>query len=161
MGRVNEIYEYMGKTRNSQPIRAYDQAVKYLSLRIHTAFELRIKLKRKKFESGDIEDALQRLIELKYINDEDFARVFVQNLIKYKTFGYYGIKNKLRQRGIEDRVTNEILEEELDIEAEMKIAIRAVRKSSKKEKIKLMQMLARKGFRSQVISAVVGQFSEE
>ncbi len=150
----------MAKVGHKEPISAYDQAVKYLSLRIHTSFELKNKLKRKKFAEREIDEVLARLKEQKYLNDEDFARVFVQNLVKYKTFGYFGIKNKLRQRGIPDNVSGQILDEEMDLEVEKKIAQKAIGKSFKKDKLKLVQMLTRKGFRSQVVSAVVGEFEE-
>jgi regulatory protein len=151
----------MKKQAEKTPIAAYDQAVKYLSIRIHTVFELRNKLKRKGFPAEKVEEALERLQAQKYLNDEDFARTFIQNLIKYKTFGYFGIKNKLRQRGIDDKVSGAILDEELDLGAEKKIAQKALGKSFNKDKMKLAQMLQRKGFKGQVISDLVGQLGEE
>jgi regulatory protein len=139
---------------------AYDQAIKYISMRSHTVFELKNKLKRKKFDKKEIEEALERLVEQKYLNDHDFAQTFTQNLIKYKSFGYYGIKNKLRQRGISDHMAEEILAEELDLKQEKMIAQKLLGKSSQRDKLKLMQMLNRKGFRTQIISELVGGWSE-
>lgn len=107
-----------------------------------------------------IEQALAQLSEQKYLNDGDFARMFTQNLVKYKTFGYYGIMAKLKQRGIANDLAVEVLEEELDLDTEKKIAQKAIGKSSKKEPMKLAQMLQRKGFRSQVISQCVGDFMD-
>jgi regulatory protein len=140
--------------------KVYDQAIKYLGMRSHTVFELRTKLSRKKFEKSDVEEVLDDLVEQKYLNDRDFAQAYAQNLIKYKTFGYYGLKMKLKQRGINNTIIEEVLAEELSIEQEKKIAEKAISKSSKKEKIKLMQMLSRKGFRSQAIAETVGEFEE-
>jgi regulatory protein len=142
------------KEKKSQ-ISAYDQGIKYLSIRIHTIFELRNKLKRKNFSKDEIDETINRLIEQKYLNDDDFARTFVQNLVKYKSFGYYGIKNKLRQRGIDDKISDPILGEELDLETEKKIAQKAIGKTHNKDSMKLAQMLARKGFRNQVVSELI------
>jgi regulatory protein len=139
----------------------YNQAIKYLGLRAHTVFELRTKLLRKKFPPEMIDQAIKQLMEQKYMSDEDFARVFVQNLVKYKTFGYYGIVSKLKQRGVSANLITQILDEELPIDEEKKIASRALGKSSKKEKVKLAQMLQRKGFRSQIIGSLIGNLSEE
>ena len=133
----------------------YNQALKYLSLRAHTVFELRQKLLKKKFSKPEIQEVLDELMKMKYLNDEDFASVFVHNLVKYKSFGYYGIKAKLMQRGIANDISEKVLGEELSLEQERKIADKAVSKSSKTDAMKLAQMLQRKGFRSQVISEVV------
>lgn len=132
--------------------KTYDQALKYVAMRSHTAFELRTKLARKKFDKSDIEEAIGQLIREKYLNDRDFAQMFAQNLIKYKTFGYYGIKNKLKMRGISDAMAEEILSEELDLETEKKIAQRAIGKKDGVEKEKIAMALQRKGFRSQIVS---------
>jgi regulatory protein len=107
-----------------------------------------------------IEQVIANLLEQKYLNDSDFARMFAQNLVKYKTFGYYGIMAKLKQRGIANNLAQEVLDEELDLETEKKIAQKAIGKSSKKEPMKLAQMLQSKGFRSQVISQCAGDFNE-
>jgi regulatory protein len=138
----------------------YNQAVKYLGMRSHTVFELRTKLGRKKLPRELVEKVLGDLQEQKYLNDEDFARVFTQNLVKYKTFGYYGILAKLKQRGVANDTAVAILEEELGLEAEKKIARKAIGKSPKDSAMKVAQMLQRKGFRSQVISQCVGDFEE-
>lgn len=138
----------------------YNQAVKYLGLRNHTVFELRTKLGRKKLPPDLIENVLRDLQDQKYLNDDDFTRVFVQNLIKYKTFGYYGIMAKLKQRGVAHELAVQVLEEEVDLETEKKIARKAMGKSAKKEAMKLAQMLQRKGFRGQVINQSVGDFED-
>lgn len=141
--------------------KVYNQAIKYLGVRSHTVFEIHTKLTRKKFDKKLIEEVISDLQQRKYLNDRDFAQVFAQNLVKYKTFGYYGIKNKLKQRGVEDSVAEDVLSEELDAAQETKLAHKAVGKSLKKDKIKLMQMLQRKGFRMQAINSVVGDYDEE
>jgi regulatory protein len=151
--------EEKSKIPRRAALTAHDQAIKYLSMRSHTEFELRRKLSGKKFPRQDIDDAIRRLREYKYLDDREFAVQFAQNLIRYKTFGYFGIKYKLKARGIEDELAEEVLGQELDLEAEKKIAQRAVDKAKGKVKIKLMQMLQRKGFRGQVIAETMSSWS--
>lgn len=150
---TQEISENYGKV--------HSQAIKYLGLRAHTVFELRTKLMRKKFDKRDVEEVLEDLLDRKYLDDADFARMFAQNLIKYRSFGYYGIKMKLKMRGIDGKLAEDILSEELDMDSEKKIALRALGKSRTKTGMALAAMLNRKGFRSQVISSMVGDYSDE
>jgi regulatory protein len=135
--------------------RIFDKAVKLLSLRLHTTQELRLKLFRYKFDKAVINEVLERLLETKVLNDEAFAENYLDNLIKYKSFGYYGIKSKLLQRGIESKLAERLLQEKLDIDLELTIAKKLLEKKLA-DKIKLAQSLARKGFRSEVIAKVVG-----
>lgn len=137
--------------------KTYDQALKYVALRNHTTFELRAKLLKKKFDKSDIDAAIFELVNKKYVNDHDFAMMFAQNLIKYKSFGYYGVKNKLKQRGISDAMCEEVLSEEFTPEAELKIAQRLVNKTRGKDKTKVMMSLQRKGFRMPAITKAVGK----
>ncbi len=148
----------MDTDTTTHKISAYDQAIKYISMRSHTAFELKTKLGRKKYQQNEIAEAILTLTQRKYIDDYAFAQLFAQNLIKYKTFGYYGIKNKLRMRGIDDETAKNVLEEELSTEQELKIAEKAINKSGKKEYEKLAMMLQRKGFRSEAISKATKSF---
>lgn len=134
--------------------RVWDQAVKLLSLRLHTKSELSRKLMTKKFDRVVIEQVLARLAELRLLNDEQFAEIYLENLIRFKTFGYYGLRAKLLGRGIDDTIIQKLLAEQLSFEVETKIAQKVVSKSHK-EKDKLQQSLSRKGFRSQVIASVL------
>ena len=135
---------------------AYDKAVDLLSRRMHTAAELRRKLRLKKFENEVITQVIQRLFELKVLNDQRFAEIFLDNLIKYKAFGYFGLKSKLMQRGIDTRIAEELLEANLPIETEAAIARKLLRKSSD-SRDQLIMKLKRKGFRTQTITKVLSE----
>jgi regulatory protein len=132
-----------------------DKALKYLDRRAHTYQELLKKLKLKGFDKEIIIQALEELKEKKYIDDLQFARTFLENLIRYKTFGYYGLMVKLRQRGIEDSAIKELLEELLPIDVETEIAQRLLRKYKNLDKKKTAQILARKGFRTEVSRTIL------
>lgn len=145
----------MSQNKLVEYIDVYNQAIKYLGLRAHTEFELRNKLIKKKFPRDFIDQALGELKLHKYLDDESFALMFAQNLIRYKTFGYYGIKMKLKQRGISDSMSEQILSDELTLDEETKIAQKILSKKNYDDRQKAAAALQRKGFRSQVIAEVV------
>ena len=57
---------------------AVDSGLRYLTGRAHSRDELRRKLLRKGFETDEVEAALDRLVELRYLDDEAFARALVR-----------------------------------------------------------------------------------
>ena|SRR3989344_3241401 len=138
--------------------KVYDKAVRLLAVRLHTTGELYQKLKQRGFKDADIRDVLRQLEEQKFLDDQRFAEIFVDNLKRYKDFGYYGIKAKLLQRKIDNAVISAALAEFFTMEEELSVARRFIgklRKQGRKEIEKQMRSLAGKGFRGEVIRAVI------
>ncbi len=133
--------------------RIFDKAVKLLALRMHTKAELGRKLLRYKPTKEVIGQVLERLTELKALDDEGFAEIYLDNLIRYKTFGYYGLKAKLLSRGITSDVCEKLLQQQLSLDQEEGIAKKISSKGKSREL--LAQSLSRKGFRSEVISRIM------
>lgn len=113
--------------------KVYEKAIKLLSVRLHTTGELQRKLKTKGFDADDIAEVLRRLEELDFLNDQRFAEIFVDNLKRYKDWGYYGIKAKLAQRQIPGDIAAAALAEFFTPEDEMVVAQRLLRKLSRPE----------------------------
>ena len=138
--------------------KVYDKAVRLLAVRLHTTGELYQKLKQRGFKDADIRDVLRQLEEQKFLDDQRFAEIFVDNLKRYKDFGYYGIKAKLLQRKIDNAVISAALAEFFTMEEELSVARRFIgklRKQGRKEIEKQMRSLAGKGFRGEVIRKVL------
>lgn len=134
---------------------AYEKAKSLIKIRPHHSEELIKKLLMRGFDRERINSAIQKLIEEQLIDNEQFAQVYLDSLIRYKTFGFYGLKAKLMQRGIPNRDAEVLLKEKLPIEKEKEIALKVAEKLQEKDKIKLAQKLSRKGFRSEVIQQIV------
>jgi regulatory protein len=149
----------MSPTLLNKPIseydKAYNKAIKFLDLRLHTSFELKRKLQQRGFKEEAIDKAIEDLKGVGFLNDLQFAEVFLDNLIRFKSFGYYGLKAKLLQRGIDGNMVEKLLKEKLTLEGEKKIALRFVEKARERDRIKIAQSLSRKGFRSEVINDLV------
>jgi regulatory protein len=135
--------------------KAYSYAIYLLSLKLRTEGEIREKLRIKNYEAGITDKVIEQLKENHYLNDENYAQVYLDNLKKYKTFGYYGIKKKLMEKRLPSNIIESVLSEGLGEEEEAKIANRLLKKLDEADKQKLAQKLKAKGFRMGVISKLV------
>lgn len=134
-------------------MNVYDKAVSLLKIRPHYSAELARKLQLRGFKREETTEVINRLVENGLLNDAQFVEVFLANLIRFKTFGFYGLKVKLMQRGLAGNEAEVLLKEKLSIETEKQIAQRLVEREGKLDRVKLAQKLQRKGFRNEIINS--------
>lgn len=156
----------LGQTGNTQKVleeKAYGYAVYLLGLKLRTEGEMREKLRLKKYAPEVVEKVLGELLSSRYIDDQRYAEVYLENLKKYKHFGFFGIKKKLMEKRLTPDIIAGILNEGLSEAEETKIAKAFLRKQKAGlEKQKLASRLASRGFRPNVIFSVLGNiYSEE
>ena len=85
----------------------YNTAVNYVSIYYKTSKEIKDYLLKKGFEEETIEIAIQKLKEYNFINDF----VYAENFIKYTTGkGEKYIKFQLKNKGVDEKIINELLE---------------------------------------------------
>ncbi len=77
-----------------------DVAIQLLARREYSRAELARKLQQKSFQSDDIADCLDTLIEQQLQSDERFAESFIRSRI-LRGQGVIRIKGELRQRGVD------------------------------------------------------------
>lgn len=147
-------------TGKSEKEKAYDYALFLLGIKLRTEGELREKLKTKNYQLTTIDEVIQQLKDQRYINDHNYAEVYLENLKKYKNFGFYGIKKKLMEKRLPSQIIESVLNEGLGEEEELKIASRFLKNHDLKtmtyeEKQKLAQKLKARGFRSGVVMKLV------
>jgi regulatory protein len=140
--------------------RAYNYAVYLLSLKLRTEGELREKMKLKKYNPEIIDEVIKKLYEYKYLDDQRYAEVYLENLKKYKNFGYYGIKKKLMEKRLPSSTIEKVLADGLAVDEETKIAQRLIiklgtEKTTQEQKEKLAQKLRARGFRNDVIAKAI------
>lgn len=140
----------------------YNKAIRFLSYRPRSEKEVMDNLtnrrSRKKVEEVDqgvIEQVINRLKEQRFLNDEEFARWWIEQRMEFKPRSLSLIKRELKQKGI----TNELIEKAVDgsllmVHSDSEQAKRLVAKKIKKYKAipkqeiyqKLGRFLAQKGF---------------
>lgn len=90
--------------------RAFNKACDLLEMRDHSAGEIRTKLRQKGY--GDhAEQAIAKLIDYGYIDDERFARNYTSELIRIKHFGKKRIVSELYRKGISSDIISLVTEE--------------------------------------------------
>jgi len=141
--------------------KAKNYAFKLLSIKARSKKELTGKLAQKGFKESIIQDTINYLIELGYLNDRDFAKAYVQE--KSKDYGVRRIAMELAQKGIDEDIINEVILEEVDEIDQVEQALEMGRKRIKyyegedRERVyrKLGLYLQRKGFKHNVIKRVL------
>lgn len=147
----------MGQKTQDSDDAVFNSAMRFITRRFHTEEELRRKLRIKHFREEDIEKALKNLAELGLVDDAKFAEIFLDNLIQYKSWGFYGLLSKLLSRGIGRQEAERLINKNLTLEKEEEIARRLL---GKKDSIKLARSLASKGFRTEVIKKILSNLRE-
>jgi len=137
--------------REEERLRAYHDALAFVSRRPCSAVEIRRKLRRKKYPDEWIEEAVHRLQSRGYLNDGEFAKMLANQRVRGQLKGSRWIRQELAQKGIAKEHVADALES-IDEEAEYEAALKAARKRWKpdsgdpKQRLKLFQYLVRRGF---------------
>lgn len=142
---------------------AVDMALKYITSRSRTQFQVRRHLNTKGIDEDAAEYAVTYLRSYGYLDDQQYASDFVRSRIQYKPRGKRVIKWELQQRGVEQDFIEEALDEYKD---EVEAASRLVEKKLANKKfqgreelhtfeLKIGRLLARKGFSSSTIQSVM------
>jgi regulatory protein len=132
----------------------YTVAVLSLSRRPRSEKELRETLTKKKAPEEIIQRVLETLREQKFVNDEDFARWWVEQRTRFRPKSDRVIKYELRQKGITDDIVEQVFShretDDLDSKKAKELIDRRlprVASMSKEEQYqKLAGFLARRGF---------------
>jgi len=95
-------------------LSAKSVAVRLLSRREHSAFEIRDKLHKREFDSKEIEQAIIELQEGDWLSDERFAEAYIR-MRQLKGFGPIRIAIELNERGVDEGIVSRYLQARDDI----------------------------------------------
>jgi len=146
---------------------AFQQACRYLSSRALSEMELSMKLKRKGFTREAVEDALERLKEFKYLNDRELAESVGQGLAD-RDYGPIRVRKKLLDRGFDESLSEEILEDLFERVDLVAAAVKCGRRRDKtlankpllKRKASVMRHLSGRGFPMESIGRAMEEIYE-
>ena len=149
---------------------AKQKAYRLLSMRPHSEKELEKKLREKGFPAVVIKETLEKLHDLKYLNDASFATGWVRNLATNKLWGNRKIIASLQAKGVAAQLIDDaIAAARLEIPEEDAIAVLIKKKAAKKklsafdvkEKQKIFQSLMGRGFPPGLILNKLGRMKKE
>ena len=84
-------------------------AVRLLSRREHSAFEIRDKLHKRDFDEAEIEQAIIELQQGGWLSDERFAEAYIR-MRQLKGFGPIRISIELNERGVNESIVDDYLQ---------------------------------------------------
>ncbi len=87
----------------------FDRALKYLLLRSRSVKEVNDYLTKKKYPEQDINLAIEKLVELKLLNDDNFARSFTEQKQR-KGKSRKMIEFELKLKGVNKEISQDVLE---------------------------------------------------
>lgn len=87
----------------------YDVSIKYISVRMRSKKELEEYLKKKKYDQKDIEETIKKLQSQDLLNDEKFAKSYINDKLYLTNYGLTKIKNDLLKLGVEEYIIDAIV----------------------------------------------------
>lgn len=87
----------------------YDVSIKYISVRMRSKKELEEYLKKKKYDQKNIEETIKRLQSQDLLNDEKFAKSYINDKLYLTNYGLTKIKNDLLKLGVEEYIIDVIV----------------------------------------------------
>lgn len=87
----------------------YDVSIKYISVRMRSKKELEEYLKKKKYDQKDIEETIKRLQSQDLLNDEKFAKSYINDKLYLTNYGLTKVKNDLLKLGVEEYIIDAIV----------------------------------------------------
>lgn len=146
----------------SNLILAKDKALNLLSRFPHTEFEIKSKLKRSGFGEDVCKACIDFLREYKYINDEEYAKIYIQT--KGSKIGKNKLSMDLLKKGVSKEVSAKLLDEfECDREEVFNILKKFMSNKERnlKNKSKAYRFLYSRGFPSEDCMACINRYFGE
>jgi regulatory protein len=138
--------------------KAYNNTLRYVTMRQHSEWEVVMYLQRKKVGKQLAAEIINRLKNLDLLNDMNFAQAWVTNRRLLKATNKRRLAQELRQKRVSDLIIESVLaEDETDDGAVLRELVDKKRQIPRfrDDDMKLMQYLARQGYSYDAIKSVL------
>ena len=150
----------MPKDRNEKPDKptAYSKALGLLARREHSRRELKLKLRQRGYEGGEASEAIDRLGEQQYQDDERFAGSLIRSRVA-QGYGPMRVRAELKSHGLADARIRALLDE-ADVDwtahaaAQLKRRFGGGSAPDHDERARRAQFLLRRGFPAATVRSV-------
>jgi regulatory protein len=139
--------------------QAFERALRFLSYRPRSQAEVERYLRDKAIPEDVITDVIARLEQAKYLDDEEFARFWLDSRERFRPRSQRALRYELRQKGVSDEIIAQVLEK-MDDEASAWRAVegrlsRWMNLPGDEFRQKVVGYLSRRGFDYSTISLTV------
>lgn len=90
---------------------AYDAALSYLSPKARTVREVELKLDEGSYSEGEIMQTIERLKEAGLLDDEKYARDFIESRLSTKPVSRFRLREQLRSHHVPEEIVSAALDE--------------------------------------------------
>lgn len=155
--------EFLQIKEESDRLTCFSKALNYISSRLKTEKQMKEYLQSKGYSFNTVNEAIEKLKEYGYLNDEYYAKTFAE--ISSKNKGKLYVKQQLLQKGVSGEIVDDLmLVLGDDNDACKKIAEKWLKNKTlpldKKDKEKLYRFLLSRGFEYETIRHVLMTFEE-
>jgi len=152
-------------TSSDEFASAKSKALRFISRRMHSEKELRTKLIEREYHPKIVDEVIEYLRSIDFVNDEKFTKAFVNDFQLRKPAGKRLLQQQLHLKGISSAIiqnalgeTNESREYDIALQAAMKkldhYKVSRKKLEPQKQHQRIAQFLQRRGFSWSVISSV-------
>ena len=149
--------------------KALRQAMNRLNRRALSRRDLDRKLHGLGYEAKVREDVLDRLTEMRFLDDEAYGRALIDATLRRKPAGPQLLRQKLYQKGLDGSLIEKLVGEATDAQDLAPGAVDLARKKLRTmqrldietRKRRLYGLLARRGFNPDTISSVMAEIGDE
>ena len=148
-GQLIDSQQLAALIKLSKDDKTYLNALRYIALRPRSIWELQDYLKRKQVDEVSSKEILNKLSDVGLLDDEAFARSWVESRRLLKPSSKRRLSLELRQKRIEEQTIQKVLrDDEVEEQTAINQLINKKRRQAKyrTDKLKLMQYLSRQGF---------------
>jgi regulatory protein len=109
LGRELSIEEIESLEGEDSAERAYNAALNFLSYRPRSAREIQDYFRRKAVDPDIVDAVIDRLKRINLVNDDEFARFWVENRQNFRPRGARALRVELRQKGLASETIEDAL----------------------------------------------------
>lgn len=167
-GKVIEEFTLDEIVFDDEVRKAFNKAINFLSYRMRSEYEVKQKLLQNEYGEAVILEAIRKLYEYGFLNDESFTKALVETQKKNSKKGPTAIRQELKKKGIDKDLQEKVLgnyseEEQVDIARTLaeKIINQNQDKTPRQIKQKVQDTLQRKGYNFSIITQALSTFELE
>lgn len=166
VGQRLSVAEVARLREKDQAEVAYERTLNFLSYRPRSVNEVRRYLNEKQFDEAAIDQVIARLGRADLLNDEAFARYWLENRNSFKPRGSRALRYELRQKKVADAIIDDLLADYDEDDAAYRAALPRAQKLAQRRDVqvfrsKLLAFLKRRGFSFEVARDTVDRLLAE
>ncbi len=147
--------------RKDDAERAYEAVLRYLSYRPRSRREVEQYLAKRQVPEDQVNEILERLLRSQLVDDEAFARFWVENRETFRPRSQWALRQELYAKGVDRDVIDRRVQDVDEDQGAMQVALdrsrRYVRLDKETFTRRLLGVLHRRGYRYHVAAPAVAE----